>query len=106
MKLLDFLAVRLISKDTDSAVKVYNALYSQPIVVYKPQPQPKPVVKVVEKIVYVPTPAPVEPKPSPKPVTKKEELLESLQYLNNKKSKTKQDRESIDIIKSILKNMK
>jgi hypothetical protein len=33
-------------------------------------------------------------------------LLESLQYLNNKKSKTKQDRESIDIIKSILKNMK
>ena len=110
MKLLDFLAVRLISKDTESAVKVYNALYSQPRVVYKPQPkpvpQPKPIVKVVEKIVYVPAPAPVEPKPSPKPVTKKEELLESLQYLNNKKSKTKQDRESIDIIKSILKNMK
>jgi hypothetical protein len=110
MKLLDFLAVRLISKDTESAVKVYNALYSQPRVVYKPQPQPKPVVKVVEKvvekIVYVPAPAPIGPKPSPKPVTKKEELLESLQYLNNKKSKTKQDRESIDIIKSILKNMK
>jgi hypothetical protein len=110
MKLLDFLAVRLISKDTESAVKVYNALYSQPRVVYKPQPQPKPVVKVVEKvvekIVYVPAPTPIGPKPSPKPVTKKEELLESLQYLNNKKSKTKQDRESIDIIKSILKNMK
>ena len=114
MKLLDFLAVRLISKDTESAVKVYNALYSQPRVVYKPQPkpvpQPKPIVKVVEKIVekivYVPAPAPVEPKPSPKPVTKKEELLESLQYLTNKKSITKQDRESIDIIKSILKNMK
>ena len=110
MKLLDFLAVRLISKDTESAVKVYNALYSQPRVVYKPQPkpvpQPKPIVKVVEKIVYVPAPAPVELKPSPKPVTKKEELLESLQYLTNKKSKTKQDRESIDIIKSILKNMK
>jgi hypothetical protein len=45
-------------------------------------------------------------KPSPKPVTKREELLESLEYLKNKKSKTKQDRESIDIIKSILKNMK
>ena len=104
MKILDFLAVRLISKDTESAVKVYNALYNQPPVVSKPTP--KPIVKVVEKIVYVPAPAPVEPKPSPKPVTKKEELLESLQYLNNKKSKTKQDRESIDIIKSILKNMK
>ena len=110
MKLLDFLAVRLISKDTESAVKVYNALYNQPRVVSKPtpkpQPQPKPVVKVVEKIVYVPAPATVGPNPSPKPVTKKEELLESLQYLTNKKSKTKQDRESIDIIKSILKNMK
>ena len=106
MKLLDFLAVRLISKDTESAVKVYNALYTQPRVVYKPQPKPKPVVKVVEKIVYVPAPATVGPNPSPKPVTKKEELLESLQYLTNKKSKTKQDRESIDIIKSILKNMK
>lgn len=124
MKLLDFLAVRLISKDTASAVKVYNALYSQPSVVYKPapqpkpivkvvekivykpQPQPKPIVKVVEKIVYVPAPQPIVHKPSPKPVTKKDELLESLQYLNNKKSKTKQDRESIDIIKSILKNMK
>jgi hypothetical protein len=124
MKLLDFLAVRLISKDTASAVKVYNALYSQPNVVYKPAPQPKPIVKVVEKIVYkpapqpkpivkvvekivyVPAPQPVAHKPSPKPVTKKDELLESLQYLNNKKSKTKQDRESIDIIKSILKNMK
>jgi len=142
MKLLDFLAVRLISKDTASAVKVYNALYSQPSVVYKPAPQPKPIVKVVEKIVYkpapqpkpivkvvekivykpapqpkpivkvvekivyVPAPQPVAHKPSPKPVTKKDELLESLQYLNNKKFKTKQDRESIDIIKSILKNMK
>lgn len=124
MKLLDFLAVRLISKDTASAVKVYNALYSQPSVVYKPapqpkpivkvvekivykpQPQPKPIVKVVEKIVYVPAPQPIVHKPSPKPVTKKDELLESLQYLNNKKFKTKQDRESIDIIKSILKNMK
>ena len=124
MKLLDFLAVRLISKDTASAVKMYNALYSQPRVVYKPAPQPKPIVKVVEKIVYkpapqpkpivkvvekivyVPAPQPVAYKPSPKPVTKKDELLESLQYLNNKKSKTKQDRESIDIIKSILKNMK
>ena len=65
MKLLDFLAVRLISKDTASAVKVYNALYSQPRVVYKPQPQPKPVVKVVEKMVYVPAPKPFEPKTSP-----------------------------------------
>lgn len=58
------------------------------------------------EIVYESLPEPVTYKPSPKPVTKKEELLESLQYLTNKKSKTKQDRESIDIIKSILKNMK
>jgi hypothetical protein len=37
---------------------------------------------------------------------KQEELEESLSFLNNKKVKTKQDKESIEIIKSILKNMK
>jgi hypothetical protein len=41
-----------------------------------------------------------------KPVDKREELEESLTYLNNKKVKTKQDKESIEILKSILKNMK
>jgi signal peptidase I len=61
---------------------------------------------VSDSIIYNSIPEPVPYKPSPKPVTKKDELLESLQYLNNKKSKTKQDRESIDIIKSILKNIK
>jgi hypothetical protein len=72
--------------------------------------QPKPIVgeyiDFVEVVENEPTLEPVQHRPLPKPVTKKEELLESLQYLTNKKSKTKQDRESIDIIKSILKNMK
>jgi hypothetical protein len=41
-----------------------------------------------------------------KPVDKREELEESLAFLNNKRVKTKQDKESIEIIKSVLKNMK
>jgi len=41
-----------------------------------------------------------------KPVDKKEELLESLEFLRKKQYKTKQDKESIEIINSILKNMK
>lgn len=41
-----------------------------------------------------------------KPMDKKEELLESLEFLRKKQYKTKQDKESIEIINSILKNMK
>lgn len=41
-----------------------------------------------------------------KPNDKKEELIESLEYLNSKKRKTKQDKESIYMLESILKNMK
>jgi hypothetical protein len=41
-----------------------------------------------------------------KPKSKKDELLESLDYLKSKQFKTKQDRESIYTLEMILKNMK
>lgn len=41
-----------------------------------------------------------------KPKSKKDELLESLDYLKSKKFKTKQDRESIYTLEMILKNIK
>jgi len=40
-----------------------------------------------------------------KPINKKNELLSSLEYLKNKKVKTKQDNESIYTIEMILKTM-
>lgn len=86
-KLLILLLIRLIVKDTNEAIKIYD-------VIFKKETNKEPEYGNVSIT-----------KPQPKPVTKKEELLESLQYLKNKKFKTKQDKESIDIINSVLKNM-
>jgi hypothetical protein len=100
MKLLKYLIIRLTTKGSDNAIKVYNTLY----------PAAPAETKYVEVPKYVRVPeqqSPVQVPNSPmKPVDKREELEESLSYLNNKKVKTKQDKESIEIIKSILKNMK
>lgn len=86
-KLLTLLLIRLIVKDTDESIKIYNAIF-------KTQSNKQPEYGNVSIT-----------KPQPKPVTKREELLESLEFLKNKKVKTKQDKESIDIINSVLKNM-
>jgi hypothetical protein len=100
MKLLKYLIIRLTTKGSDNAIKVYNTLY----------PAAPAETKYVEVPKYVRVPEPQSPVHVPnspmKPVDKREELEESLTYLNNKKVKTKQDKESIEIIKSILKNMK
>jgi hypothetical protein len=100
MKLLKYLIIRLTTNSSDNAIKVYNTLY--------PTSTPKTKYIEVPKYVRVSEPqSPVQVPNSPvKPVDKREELEESLTFLNNKKYKTKQDKESIDIIKSILKNMK
>ena len=100
MKLLKYLIISLTTNGSDNAIKVYNTLY--PAAPYE--------TKYVEGPKYVRVPEPQSPIQVPnspmKPVDKREELEESLSYLDNKKVKTKQDKESIEIIKSILKNMK
>ena len=98
MKLLKYLIIRLTTKGSDNAIKVYNTLY----------PATSTETKYVEVPKYVRIPeSPVQVPNSPmKPVDKREELEESLTFLNNKRVKTKQDKESIEIIKSVLKNMK
>lgn len=83
-KLLTLLALKLIVKDGEKVVKLYNSIYSQ-----KPQNMGS-----VSK-----------PKKIPVVKTKKDELIESLQYLKSKKTKTKKDKESINIIESVIKNM-
>ena len=100
MKLLKYLIIRLTTKGSDNAIKVYNTLYPAAPYETKYVEVPKYVrVSEPQSLVQVPN--------SPmKPVDKREELEESLTYLNNKKVKTKQDKESIEILKSILKNMK
>ena len=84
-KLLILLFIRLIVRDTNEAIKIYEVIFKK-----ENNKQPEYGNVSITK---------------PTPITKKEELLESLEFLKNKKVKTKQDKESIEIINSVLKNM-
>lgn len=57
----------------------------------------QPVKKIVKEV----------PKPRlKKPKSKKDEILEALDYMKSKKGKTKKDKESIYMLEMVLKNMK
>ena len=92
MKLLKYLIIRVTCKNADTAIKVYNTLYPEVTpIVYQQQ--------VVKKPINVPN--------SPlKPMDKKQEMVESLEYLKAKPTKSKQDKESISMLEAVLKNMK
>lgn len=94
--LLSFLLIRVLSPNTTEAIKTYNKVFAEP---KKPTPKPKRVVtKPKEKIT---------PQPSVKKViTEEDELMESLTYFQNKSYQTKEDKESIRMIKLMLKNRK
>ena len=79
-------------KNADTALKVYTTLYPNVTPpVYQPQ--------VVKQTINVPN--------SPlKPMDKKQEMIESLEYLKAKSVKSKQDKESISMLEAVLKNMK
>ena len=92
MKLLKYLIIRVTCKNADTALKVYTTLYPEVTpIVYQPQ--------VVKQSINVPN--------SPfKPMDKKQEMVESLEYLNSKSVKSKKDKESISMLEAVLKNMK
>ena len=92
MKLLKYLVIRVTCKGSDAAIRVYNTLYPEVTpIVYQPQ--------VVKQSINVPN--------SPlKPMDKKQEIVESLEYLKAKPTKSKQDKESISVLEAVLKNMK
>ena len=92
MKLLKYLIIRVTCKNADTAIKVYNTLYPEVTpIVYQQQ--------VVKQQINVPN--------SPlKPMDKKQEMVESLEYLKAKPTKSKQDKESISMLEAVLKNMK
>ena len=63
-------------------------------IIYKDKP-----IEVVKQPINVPN--------SPlKPMDKKQEIVESLEYLKSKPTKSKQDKESISVLEAVLKNMK
>jgi hypothetical protein len=92
-ELLKYLVIRCTTLHAKTAIEVYNTLYpKQKEVIYVENP----VYTQVENSMSV-TSVPVK--------NKKDELLESLNYLKSKKVKTKQDKESIYSLEMVLKNL-
>jgi hypothetical protein len=91
--LLSFLLIRILSPNTTEAIKTYNRVFAEP---KKPTPKPKRVVtKTIQKT-----------SPVKKVITEDDELMESLTYFQSKSYQTKEDKESIRMIKLMLKNRK
>jgi hypothetical protein len=86
-ELLKYLVIRITTRHAKTAIDVYNTLY----------PNQK-------EVVYVDNSTSVVSVQNTK--SKKDEILDSLNYLKNKKVKTKQDKESIYSLEMVLKNMK
>lgn len=93
MKLLKYLIIYRTTKDPIMAAKIYQMIY-HPEIVQLPSVVETKLMYSEEKITN-----------GVKPINKKNELLSSLEYLKNKKVKTKQDNESIYTIETILKTM-
>ena len=63
-------------------------------IIYKDKP-----LEVIKKSINIPN--------SPlKPMDKKQEMIDSLDYLKSKSVKSKQDKESISMLEAVLKNVK
>ena len=86
-KIFTIFLLKIIVRDNQTVIRFYDSIY-------KERPNPTKVGSVSN--------TPVEPT---KPDSKKEELLKSLSYLKSKRVKTKKDKESINIIESVIKNM-
>ena len=95
--------IKLTKKDYKKLIKSIAEKTAQDIlaivgesttIIYKDKP-----LEVVKKPINVPT--------SPlKPMDKKQEMIESLEYLKAKSVKSKQDKISISMLEAVLKNMK
>jgi hypothetical protein len=102
--LLSFLLIRVLSPNTTEAIKTYNRVFAES---KKPTPKPKRVVTPKLKRVVTKPKEKIVPQPSVKKViTEEDELMESLTYFQNKSYQTKEDKESIRMIKLMLKNRK
>jgi hypothetical protein len=93
-ELLKYLVIRLTTRHAKTACEIYQVLYPVKEVVY------------VDRIVNTSTCDNISVSTVSNTKSKKDELIESLDYLKNKKVKSKQDKESIYSLEMVLKNMK
>jgi hypothetical protein len=114
MKTLRFLLINLFVRDHNKTLEIINGLdrpsygqssnskYADHIGNYLLSDDSEdeiPVVKPKKKI------SKIEVKESPRVKTKKDELLDALNYLKSKSDKSKQDKDSIYTLEVLLKNM-
>jgi len=85
-EILKYLVIRCTTRHAKTAIDIYNTLY----------PNQK-------EVVYINNSTSVVSVQNTK--SKKDEILDSLNYLKNKKVKTKQDKESIYSLEMVLKNI-
>jgi hypothetical protein len=85
-ELFKYLIIRITTRHAKTAIDIYNTLY----------PNQK-------EVVYVDNSTSVVSVQNTK--SKKDEILDSLNYLKNKKVKTKQDKEAIYSLEMVLKNI-
>lgn len=97
MKLFRYLIIYWTTKDALLAAKIYQMIYFG-------------INSHVEDSVFDEEEtfdySPVETPPAPKVSNKKQEVIDSLNYLRSKTTKTKKDKESIYALEMVLKNMK
>lgn len=101
-KLITYTLIRLFTKSNNDAIRIFKVIDSLD---KRQTPKPKQLTRPVK-----PNPIKVSKPITPvrelhKPISKKEELLESLSYFQNKSYQTKDDKESIRMIKVMLKNL-
>lgn len=95
-QLFYYIIIRLTTRHAINALKIYETIYHKTESVSKKKSPPK---KVEKKKPIKST----SPKFSVDP--KKQEILDSLQYLKNKDIKSKQDKGSISMLEGVLATM-
>ena len=95
-ELIKYLVIRITTRHARTAADIYQILY----------PVKEKEIVYVDRIIYKGTSENMSVSSVSNPNTKKDELTESLDYLKNKKVKSKQDKESIYSLEVVLKNMK
>jgi len=96
-EIIRFWMVKRMIKDSILSAEIYQMLYHKKTFVSS-------VIKPTQ-VVYGPIEAPLT-KVTPQLSERKKQLMDSLKVLMDKKIKTKQDRESIEILKAVLQNEK
>lgn len=95
-ELIKYLVIRLTTRHARTATEIYQTLY----------PVKEKEIVYVDRIINTTTSENVSVSSVSNPNTKKDEVVNSLEYLKNKKVKSKQDKESIYSLEMVLKNMK